>query len=136
MIIRKKSHWQSLRSGARLWSSRSAAYQTIRDEIHGFCGEAQTQQIIETIRRARKGVPAVDTLSVCALGETVQHLRGQLRQAVQVVRQVRSGDRVVDFCSAAAEERLSALQVAYKRAQQAYVIHHRAAMRAAQRRSW
>lgn len=39
---------------------------------------------------------ATDRLLVCALDETVQHLREQLRQAVQVLRQIRTGDWVVD----------------------------------------
>jgi hypothetical protein len=109
---------------------KSEALNTLFHELEGVCGDRQAQQIIDTVRKADKGETITDVLPLCALGETLQFVRNEVKKSLKTVKQSRMQGNVVALDAERAKQRMDQMMPVYWMVMHAFYAHYKNFMNA------
>ena len=90
-------------------------------ELTAICGARQAETIMAAVISPGKDV---DCLTVCAMGETLQYIRKEIRQAVRTIKQAEAQTSVVSLDAERAKIRMDDLMVMYWLTMKSFYAHY------------
>jgi hypothetical protein len=109
---------------------KAQALNTLFHELEAVCGDRQAQQIINTVSKANNDETITDVMPLCALGETLQFVRNEVKTALKTVKTCRSKDNIVDFDVERSKQRLDQMLPVYWMVMHAFYSHYTNFMKA------
>jgi ribosomal protein S17E len=111
-------------------AEKSKALNTLFHELEAICGDRQAQQIIDTVRKANSDEASADVMPLCALGETLQFVRNEVKASLKAVKKNRFEGNIVDLDSERNKQRLEQMMPVYWMVMHAFYSHYNKFMKA------
>ena len=107
-------------SFAQAQAQKDAHLNNLHNMLVPVCGQAQANQIIDTIRLGQRGETIVDCLPLMAVGETMAMMRNEVRQSIKKVRSYKTVEAVIELDQARDQQDCQEMIAIYWMVQKAY----------------
>ena len=122
-------------SFAQAQAQKDAHLNNLHNMLVPVCGQAQANQIIDTIRLGQRGETIVDCLPLMAVGETMAMMRNEVRQSIKKVRSYKAVETVIELDKARDQQNCQEMIAIYWMVQKAYYTLYKRFMIAVDRPS-
>ena len=120
---------------AEMQAKQDETLNSLFDMLKPVCGDAQANQIINTIRLGQRGETIVDCLPLMAVGEAMAMMRGEVRKTINQVRSYNTIEPVIELDHARACQNCEMTMATYFMVQKAYYTLYKRFMTAVDRPS-
>lgn len=122
-------------SFAQVQAQKDAHLNSLHNMLVPVCGQAQADQIVDTIRLGQRGETIVDCLPLMAVGETMAMMRNEVHQSIRKVRSYKTVEAVIELEQARDQQNCQEMIAIYWMVQKAYYTLYKRFMIAVDRPS-